>query len=664
MTDSTMLIASLVAFAAGAVLSGLCARKRLLAGWVAFISAVIGSTLAGYVGWTALTQGPVHSNGALMVLPFFNQALNLEVNAISGVFLLITALVAVLVTLYSIRYMERYERYSTARYYPVLMIFFGSIVALLSVHNLLYFAIFWEVMTLAGWALMAFDSRDEQASEGSLIYIIANHAATGLMVLAIVILYVFTPTASFTFEAFRETMAAQLVANPWVVHVAVGLFVIAAATKSGILPFGFWLPHAYPKTPSPFAAAASGVMEKMGVYRLLLVFTVLFPVTPALSVWGMLMVLLAAGSIVVGTFTALRQTEGMRLLAFSTIGQMGYIWLGVGIGVTLLPIHQPLAALALIAGLFHAVNHAAFKSLLFFNAGAAQYRTGTSALDRAGGLMQIMPYTTGAAIIASLAIGAVPGLNGFASKWLIAQSALLGAVTVPVLVLFGLISIFVAAVTLAYILKFTGILFLGELDIDETVEKRDVPAEMLIAQYVPAALCVLFGIAPMLVITHLHGAVSTVISDPVPLAQLFGVDGAVMSLASVQGGIAGAWGPGVVVAAFAGCLLLAWGLSRIGRAGIRQVPVWLCGEEHTMQECKYPVRSFLLTFNRLFEWMYPSIPMPDLVVPVGLMKVFGVDAPEGAEEHGGPGGGGHEWLPRLARTPVGEFLVRHIGHRE
>jgi hypothetical protein len=135
-----------------------------------------------------------------------------------------------------------------------------------------------------------------------------------------------------------------------------------------------------------------------------------------------------------------------------------------------------------------------------------------------------------------------------------------------------------------------------------------------------------------------------------------------MNLEAVSGGTAGAWGPGVVIAAFAGCLLLAWGISRITRTEIREVPVWLCGEYHSMEECRYPVRSFLLAFNNLFGWMYPSVPMPKLVVPVGMMKVFGVDAPEGAEEHGDGGGELPEWLPRLADTRFGETSLRYIGH--
>lgn len=223
MNEIELLLFSITAFALGAVLTGLFSRYRRFAGWLAFISTLAGGIPAACVAWTALTHGPVQGD-PLFVLPFFDQALVFEINQMSAVFMLITVLVAVCATLFSVHSMDRYEEYSLARYYPLLLIFFGAIIALLSVHNLLYFAILWEVMTLAAWALMAFDSDDEDASEGSLIYIIANHAATALMVLAIVILYVFTPDASFTFEAFRETIAAQLLANPLIVLLISGRF--------------------------------------------------------------------------------------------------------------------------------------------------------------------------------------------------------------------------------------------------------------------------------------------------------------------------------------------------------------------------------------------------------------------------------------------------------
>ncbi|MFO7947593.1 MAG: proton-conducting transporter membrane subunit [Armatimonadota bacterium] len=627
MTDSQLLIGGILAFAAGAVLTALLSRKRLLCGWVAFVSATVGSIWTMQVAMSVFTNGTVHT-GSLSTIAYFGQPLALEVNAVSAVFMFITSLLAVVSTLFSIRYMLHYEEYDLVRYYPLLLLFFGSIIALLSVHNLLYFLVFWELMTLTSWVLVAYETKSKEASRSALIYFIASHVATGLMIGAIVLLQTYTPDGSFAFSAIREAIGGLLVTNPAVVHLSIGLFVVAAATKAGILPFGFWLPHAHPVAPSPFSAVLSGCMVKMGVYRALLVFTVLLPVTAASTMWGMVLALLGIGSIIVGTFTALRQVDTKRLLAFSTIGQMGYIWLGIGVGVALLPINMNLAVLSLVAGLFHAVNHAAFKGLLFLNAGAALYRTGTRDMDQASGLIHIMPYTAIAAVVGSLSIGAIPGLNGFASKWMVVESSLLAGMTLPLMIFLGLAGIFVSAVTLAYVLKLTGAVFLGDLHVGEDVQAREVPAGMVVAQYIPVVFCIGFGLFPMLAVSRIHTAITGVVAgaESIPLAAIFGTAPQGISIEALGGQVTGAWGPATVALAFIGCLVLVGLITRIGSRSWRVVPVWLCGEQHDAQECRYPVQSFMLVLNRCFAWMYPSVGLPLISGPRWLLRLFGVDS--------------------------------------
>ncbi|MFP3902620.1 MAG: proton-conducting transporter membrane subunit [Armatimonadota bacterium] len=635
MTDGQLLIGGMLAFAAGAVLTALLSRKRLLCGWIAFISAALGSIWTMQVALSVFTSGTVHITTPYVV-PYLDQALVFEVNAFSAVFMFITALLAVVSTLFSVRYMLHYEEYDLVRYYPLLLLFFGSIIALLSVHNLLYFLVFWELMTLASWALVAFETKSKEASRSALIYFIASHVATGLMVGAIVLLQTYTPDGSFAFSAIREAIGGLLVTNPALVHLSIGLFVVAAATKAGILPFGFWLPHAHPVAPSPFSAVLSGCMVKMGVYRALLVFTVLLPVTAASTMWGMVLALLGIGSIIVGTFTALRQVDTKRLLAFSTIGQMGYIWLGIGVGVALLPIDLNLAILSLVAGVFHAVNHAAFKGLLFLNAGAALYRTGTRDMNQASGLIRIMPYTAIAAVVGSLAIGAIPGFNGFASKWMVVESSLLAGMTLPLMIFLGLTGIFVSAVTLAYVLKLTGAVFLGDLHVAEDVQQGEVPAGMVIAQYIPVVFCIGFGIFPMLAVSRIHTAITGVVAgaENIPVAAIFGTAPQAISIEALEGAVTGAWGPATVALAFIGCLALVAIITRIGSRSWREVPVWLCGEQHDTQECRYPVQSFMLVLNRCFAWMYPAVGLPMVSGPRWLLQLFGVQSADDTKPPG------------------------------
>lgn len=612
MTGADLLIAAVVVLVAGAGVSALVSRNRVASGYVAFLSALVAGVWVTQLSFVVLAGGPVHSASPLFTVPGLNTALTFEINELSAVFLLITALSAVCSTLYSIRYMLTYQDYSVARYYPMLLLFFASVFALLSVHNSFFLLVFWEVMTLTSYALIVFEKRDAEVRRSAMIYFVVSQAAVVLMAIGVVILYLHTPVRSFAAEDIKQAVAALLRAQPWLAHLCIGLLLVADATKAGILPFGFWLPYAHPAAPSPFSAVLSGCMVKIGVYRCLLLLAVMIPLSGATAVWGIVVALFGTVSIIVGTFTALQQSDTKRLLAFSTIGQMGYIWLAIGVGAALLATHPELAALALIAALFHTVNHSAFKSLLFLNAGSALYRTGTRDMDKAGGLMRIMPATTVTAIIAFLAISGVPGFSGFASKWLIFESSLLAGFHMPLMIFLGIIAIFVSAVTLAALLKFVGLVFLGNLRIEDSVERRDVPWSMAIPQGVFAAFCVLFGIVPLLPLRYLYQTVSTALSvgHGLDFTSLFGDSLLNISLSTPQGGTVGAWGPVIILAAFAGCLLLAYFVSRLGGATMRDVPVWLCGEEHPLEEVTYPAHSFLLSFKRYFKWLYPSAGIP------------------------------------------------------
>ncbi|MGD9496195.1 MAG: complex I subunit 5 family protein, partial [Armatimonadota bacterium] len=453
MTGADLVIVAVVVLMAGAGITALTSRNRVVSGYVAFLCALVAAGYVTQVSLLVLADGPLQSASPLFTVPWVETSLTLEVDELGAVFLLLTALSAVCSTLYSIRYMPHHREYSVVRYYPMLLIFFASIFALLSVHNLFFFVAFWEAMTLTSYALVVFEKRDAEVRRAGLIYFVMSQAAVLLMIVAVAILHSHTPTGSFALADFRQVLATLAVSRPWLAHLCIGLFMVAAATKSGILPFGVWLPHAHPAAPSPFSAVMSGCMVKMGVYRCLLVLLVLMPLSGATAVWGVLAALFGVGSMVVGTFTALQQSDTKRLLAFHTIGQMGYIWLAIGVGVTLLATRPELAAVALIAALFHTVNHSAFKALLFFTAGSALYRTGTRDLDKAGGLMHIMPLTTVTAVVGSLSISGIPGFNGFASKWLIIQSSLLAGFQMPLMVFLGIVAVFISAITLASFVK-------------------------------------------------------------------------------------------------------------------------------------------------------------------------------------------------------------------
>ena len=190
--------------------------------------------------------------------------------------------------------------------------------------------------------------------------------------------------------------------------------------KAGGFPFGmWWLPDAHPAAPSPVSALLSGAMIKLGLYGILRVFLSLMPPGPWLLPWGFVIATFGTLSLFFGTMAALVQLDSKRLLAYHSIGQVGYMLLGFGLGLALLERDPALAAVAIVAGLFHLLNHACFKGLLFLNAGMFEVVTGERDLNRLGGLNKVVPLTAACTIVASLSIAGLPPFNGFSSKWLL-----------------------------------------------------------------------------------------------------------------------------------------------------------------------------------------------------------------------------------------------------
>ena len=231
-------------------------------------------------------------------------------------------------------------------------------------------------------------------------------------------------------------LPALLNAHPGITMLAFALFLVGFGIKMGMWPFGqVWLPDAHPAAPSPVSAMLSGVMIKTGVYGLMRYFLWLVP--PAgwtlfpLAEWGMVIAFLGTITLFTGTMQALRQEQSKRLLAFHSIGQIGYILLGLGVCMALLPggDHRlvTLAAIGLFGALYHVMNHGVFKGLLFLNAGSILYATGTQDLNKLGGLMKFMPLTAVTALVASFSISGVPLFNGFVSKWSIYVAAVQGS---------------------------------------------------------------------------------------------------------------------------------------------------------------------------------------------------------------------------------------------
>jgi len=588
---------SMVILIAGSLVSLLFARTRKLCGWVSFGSVCASSLFALLAAVAACTVKSTERT--LMAVPQLGSSLTLRLDPLSAVFLTIVAVIALLSTLYSVRYMEHYARDKVAKFFPVLLLCVASMMGVLVCADFLFFLIFWESMTLTSYFLVTFESESAASQRAGLKYFIITHGATLCMVAAALLLW--RTSGSFSFDAIRPAFAAMLTTRPFLANAVIFLFFVGFATKAGLLPMGDWLPDAHPVAPSGMSAMLSGALVKLGIYGLVRLFCGFVVVSPSLEIWGVLLALAGTVSLFVGTLTALAQTDTKRLMAFSTIGQIGYMCLGLGLGTYCLVACPALAAIGLAGAILHAVNHACFKSCLFLGAGSVLYRTGERDMNKLGGLAAFMPYTTGTTAIASLSIAGVPPLNGFTSKWLIVAGCLLTGMRFPLFLVLGLIALFISLASLACFLNMLASVFLGRAE--ENLQLEEVPSSMIVPQFVLAALCVLLGVFPQLVlrvvghaIEGITGASMATVNTSRTWAGLFLMDGSPVAF----------WSPLAILAALVVLALLCYAIQRVGGAQRRSVPVWYCGEEHAPALVRYPASSFYLPFKHAFQGIYPS----------------------------------------------------------
>jgi hydrogenase-4 component B len=449
MTATDAILYALFTCLAGALLSLLTSRSRTIAGWLTFLATGVSGAFAVYAAVSVL-RGGAQPAATVLALPDYGTAMRFHVDGLSGIFLGLIALISVLAAFYSISYMKHYREYGAGRYYPYFLLFVAGMYGIVTLTDLmLFFFLFWQLMTLPSYALVRYEYRKRENVRAANRYLIMMQASCLLIMLGAGLLGkgLVSPNR-FDFDFLSEQMPALLGSEAGLVGLAFLLFLVGFGIKAGMWPFGqMWLPDAHPAAPSPVSALLSGVMIKTGVYGLMRTFIWLVPDSAAplyaATHWGMLIAGLGTLTLFVGTMQALKQEQSKRLLAFHSIGQVGYILLGLGACVALLGSGRgeaavlALAAIGFYGALFHTINHGIFKSLLFLNAGAMLYRTGTQDLNRLGGLMKHMPFTAVTTLIASFSIAGVPFFNGFASKWSIYVSTILGSEHARYLAVFG-----------------------------------------------------------------------------------------------------------------------------------------------------------------------------------------------------------------------------------
>jgi len=337
-------------------------------------------------------------------------------------FLAVIALVSVPSAVYSVGYLRGdCSRKKKIIAWALMAVFVLSMALVVTAGNAFLFLVAWELMSLLSYFLVVFDYKHERSVTAGTIYIVMTHIGTAFITAAFLIIYKYT--GSFEFAAFKQACLVM----PSNIKNIIFLFLLAGfGTKAGIVPLHIWLPYAHPQAPSHISSIMSGVMIKTAVYGLIRFVISILGVNAVW--WGSLVLVLAVVSCLVGVIYAVMASDLKKLLAYSSVENIGIILLGVGASMVFTRMGKPeLAVFSLCAGLFHLLSHAVFKGLLFLGAGAVYKATGTRNMEHLGGLIKTMPWTAATFLVGAMAISALPPLSGFVSEWLTLQAFFLGA---------------------------------------------------------------------------------------------------------------------------------------------------------------------------------------------------------------------------------------------
>lgn len=415
-------------------------------------------------------------------------------------FLAVIFIVSLPSLIYSFSYLKgEYSSTKIMLAQVLLLAFVLSMALVVSVNSCLIFLIFWEIMSLVSYFLVVFDTKHARSVQAGLIYIVMTHIGTAFIIAAFMILH--NHAHSFDFFVIKnacQTMPSQTK------NIVFILFLIGFGTKAGIVPLHIWLPYAHPQAPSHISSIMSGVMIKTAVYGIIRF--VIFILGINTGWWGILVLILAVITCLVGIIYALMEHDIKRLLAYSSVENIGIILLGVGLAMFFISLNLSyLAVFSLIAGLYHLINHAIFKGLLFLCAGSVYKATGTRNIEKLGGLIKKMPQTAAYFLLGAMAISALPPLNGFVSEWLILQAFFVGAfnVTGGSKLFLGICAAMLAltsGLAAACFVKVFGVTFLANPRSHCAESAKEVALPMRIGMLILAVLIIIFGLAAALVI--------------------------------------------------------------------------------------------------------------------------------------------------------------------
>jgi len=614
------------------LLLGLCGLFAILAG-----------------GWALIDE--THSTDQLALgLPWLHWHLRLD--ALSGFFFGIVGILVLAISLYAPGYLQEFTHPGHKQPLSALGLFTGlfilGMLLVLLADDAFVFMVSWELMSVSSYFLVAYQHQYAANRRAAFLYLLMAHVGALAILLGFGVLAGFS--GGYTFEAMR---AANLSAT-WA-SIAFALAFFGFGMKAGIVPLHAWLPEAHPAAPSHISALMSGVMLKVAIYGFLrfvyyLLGNLYWP-------WGLVLLVLGTVTALSGVLYAMTQNDLKRLLAYSSIENVGIIFMGLGLSMIFLGTDHPvLGMLGLIAALYHVLNHALFKGLLFLGAGAVLFRTHERDLDHMGGLIHRMPWTAAFFLVGCVAISALPPFNGFVSEWLTLQTALQapqlenGVLRALIPVTAALLAL-AAALAAACFVKAYGVAFLGRPRSRHVTHAHEVSTGMLAAMGLLAGLCLLLGVLPTTVIEALGPVTQLLVGQTLPSATAQGW----LWLTPVAPEVASYSAPLVLLAIMITFVIGRLLLRRKAKPARRAAP-WDCGFGPLNARMQYTSSAFSQPIRRVFA------PTWKIEEPIEVRREAGVLGRALSLRHQLHV---HDWSWLKGYLPIGRLVLgaaRRIGH--
>lgn len=591
-----LVFAQIVFYCAGAIFPFILKNGGAINRWT-HVSAIAGGLTGVLYSLIVLVTGRGFSF-EVPALPFVGN-LSFAVDPLSAFFVFVISFLSVPAAIFAVRYIQEFQDKKRIAFLGFFYnLFVLAMVLVVCVQSAFYFLVFWEMMSLASYFLVVFEHEKIQARRAGIIYLVMTHVGTAFIAASFWLLA--GHAGSFAFADFHLQAAAL---SPALKNAVFWTALIGFGTKAGIIPLHIWLPEAHPQAPSHVSALMSGVMIKTAIYALIRFFLSFAGEIPLW--WGVVVLSLAIVSAVLGILYALMERDLKRLLAFSSIENIGIILLGFGMTLIFAATDKPVqASFALAAALFHVLNHASFKGLLFLGAGAVLSKTHTRNAEELGGLIKRMPWTAVCFLTGSAAISALPPLNGFVSKWMIFCS-LLSAHQSPELavrfftpILAALLG-FAGALAAACFVKAFGICFLGEPRSDHARRAVEVSPSMRWAMGMLAGSCLGFALLAPWIVALLGRVSGTLIGSGAEIPD-FAPNGFFITLPEL-----GRISPFILGSILLGAVLVLYAVVAIaGNRKVKIAPSWDCGLPGLTPRMQYTATGYSKPLRRIFSFLY------------------------------------------------------------